>query len=204
VKISTPVMWALACPCLPVFDVVISRILHGKPLSRTKPPFSSRMSDHEGGSGGGSNASFVVPTQCSALRKGGFVLLKGFPCKILEMTTSKTGKHGHAKAHITGVDIFTEKRYEELCASTHNMDVPNTSRTDFQLVDIDSDGMLTVLDDKGQTRADLKLPELCDSDKELAANIKSSFEGGDEVIITVLNSMGKDAVKAMRINKAQQ
>jgi translation initiation factor 5A len=34
------------------------------------------------------------------------VLLKGQPCKVIEMTTSKTGKHGHAKANITGIDIF--------------------------------------------------------------------------------------------------
>ena len=36
--------------------------------------------------------------------------LKEKPCKIIDITTSKTGKHGHAKANITGIDIFTGKK----------------------------------------------------------------------------------------------
>lgn len=54
------------------------------------------MADEEFQSGE-SGASKTYPQQCSALRKNGFVVIKDKPCKIVEMSTSKTGKHGHAK-----------------------------------------------------------------------------------------------------------
>jgi len=51
-------------------------------------------------------ASNTFPSQASALRKNGHVMLKGHATKIVDMSTSKTGKHGHAKVHIVGLDIF--------------------------------------------------------------------------------------------------
>lgn len=35
------------------------------------------------------------------------------PCKIVEYSISKTGKHGHAKASIVGIDIFDGRKYED-------------------------------------------------------------------------------------------
>jgi translation initiation factor 5A len=107
-----------------------------------------------------SGASKVYPMQCSALRKGGYVMIKSRPCKIVDMSTSKTGKHGHAKVHLVGIDIFTSKKYEDICPSTHNMDVPNVSRTEYQIVCF-IDGYFHLMDDMGETREDLKLTSLC-------------------------------------------
>lgn len=32
-------------------------------------------------------------------------MIKGRPCKIVDMSTSKTGKHGHAKVHLVAIDV---------------------------------------------------------------------------------------------------
>merc|ERR1711879_733574 len=104
-------------------------------------------------------ASTTYPMQCSALRKNGFVCIKNRPCKIVEMTTSKTGKHGHAKVHLVAIDIFTSKKLEDLCPSTHNMDVPNVTRREYQLLDVTDDGFLSLMSDDGSTKDDVKAPE---------------------------------------------
>ena len=74
------------------------------------------------------------PAQASSIRKGGYILIRERPCKVIEMSTSKTGKHGHAKINFTGIDIFTEKKMEEICQSTHNINVPEVKKKRISII----------------------------------------------------------------------
>jgi translation initiation factor 5A len=151
-----------------------------------------------------SGASETYPQQCSALRKNGFVVLKGKPCKIVEMSTSKTGKHGHAKVHLVGLDIFTGKKSEDICPSTHNMQVPNVTRKELEVIDLSEDGFFSLMGEDGDMRDDLKLTENCtpntpDAIREL---LKSAEAAGERVVATVWKAMGEEVVKELKTGKA--
>ena len=151
---------------------------------------------------GQSGASLTYPMQCSALRKNGFVILKKRPCKIVEMTTSKTGKHGHAKVHLIGLDIFTQKKYEDICPSTHNMEVPNVRRTEYLVIDINEENYCSLMQaDGSSTRDDLKIEgevgcAVGDVQKVINANSED-----DEVVATVLCAMGEEVIIKVDIKR---
>jgi len=142
---------------------------------------------------GESGASATYPMQCSALRKNGHVVLKGRPCKIVEMSTSKTGKHGHAKVNMVGIDIFTNKKYEDMCPSTHNMDVPAIKRLDYQLVNI-NESYMSLMGDNGEVREDLRVPE-----SDIGKEIEAKFEAGEDFLVTVLCAMGEECAVATKV-----
>ncbi|RIA93500.1 translation protein SH3-like domain-containing protein [Glomus cerebriforme] len=142
----------------------------------------------------GSGASTTYPMQCSALRKNGYVVLKGRPCKIIEMSTSKTGKHGHAKVHLVGLDIFTNKKLEDISPSTHNMDVPNVTRTEYTVIDCAEDGYLSLMTSDGGTKDDVKI----EKNGDIYNVIYPGLEEGKEYLVTVVSAMGEEAVAAYK------
>jgi len=153
------------------------------------------MSDEETFDNIGSGASQTIPRQCSALRKNHYVVIKGRPCKIMDMSTSKTGKHGSAKVHMVALDIFSGKKYEEISPSTANMEVPNVQRLEYQLLDISTDNFLSLMCDDGTTKEDVQVPT-GDVGKEIKE--KWGRKGDEEFIVTVIKAMGEEAAIGIR------
>lgn len=138
-------------------------------------------------------ASTTYPNTAGAVRKNGFIVIKGRPCKVVDVTTSKTGKHGHAKCHFTALDIFTSKKMEMLESSSHNVEIPNVTRHDYALIDIDED-FVSLMDDSGETRDDLKMPD----DPELSSKIKKDFDDGKELVVTVQKAMNEEQIMSYK------
>merc|ERR1712025_17904 len=142
------------------------------------------------------SGAMTFPTSAGSIRKGSHMLIKGFPCKVVEVTTSKTGKHGHAKASITAVDIFTGKKYEDSVPTSHNVDCPNVTKTEYTLISIDDD-YCTLMDAEGEMREDLKLPELEDL-QDVVQKLKESQEKDEEMLVVVQAAMDQEMIISCR------
>merc|ERR1712146_21946 len=145
------------------------------------------------------SGAMTFPTSAGSIRKGSHMLIKGFPCKVAEVTTSKTGKHGHAKASITGTDIFTGKKYEDSVPTSHNVDCPNVTKTEFTIISYDDNGYVVLMDDEGEMREDLKLPEL-DELEDVVAKIKEGLDADKEMLVVVLKAMDQEMIISTRPN----
>merc|ERR1719487_1200148 len=147
---------------------------------------------------GGAGASKTVPIRAGEVRKGGYVMLKGKPCKVVEVSVSKTGKHGHAKANIVGLDVFTNKKYTEISPTSHNMVAPTMFRNEWQLTDISPDGEITLMNEVGTMKEDLNLPK--DSKSEYTSLSKEiiqrygDLEEGRGLFCVVLKAMDTEQV----------
>mmetsp|Transcript_62928 Transcript_62928/g.137880 ORF Transcript_62928/g.137880 Transcript_62928/m.137880 type:complete len:158 (+) Transcript_62928:75-548(+) len=152
------------------------------------------MADTEFVAASGDNAEKTYPIRAGEVKKGMTVMLKGFPCKVIEVTTSKTGKHGHAKANITGLDIFTNKKYIDISPTSHNMVAPFVTVSSYSLTDISEDGYCSVMDDAGEMREDLKLPS-----GEVGESITKEFEDGKEVVVMVTKAMESEVITSFKL-----
>merc|ERR1712216_577188 len=153
-----------------------------------------------------SGASLVVSTEAGQIRKGGFIMIKGKACKVRDVSTSKTGKHGHAKCKFSAVDIFTGNTCEELCPPTHSIDVPVVNKKDWMIQGLQDETYVLLMDDDGEMREDLQLPNetfKTDDDNTASQQIKDYMQMIDdgeniEVYCTVLSAIGLEKIIDVR------
>mmetsp|Transcript_29904 Transcript_29904/g.62508 ORF Transcript_29904/g.62508 Transcript_29904/m.62508 type:complete len:160 (-) Transcript_29904:269-748(-) len=130
-------------------------------------------------------ASTTIPMEAGQIKKGGYMMIKGKPCKVLNISVSKTGKHGHAKCNFTAVDIFTGKKLEDMIPSTHGTTVPIVNKTEWEIIDIGEEGDLTLMDEGGNQKTDLNLPTFPEG---LDDEIRNAWNGGENSVMVSVQS----------------
>ncbi len=105
------------------------------------------------------------------IKEGSYIVIDGVACKAVNVETSKSGKHGHAKARITAVGILDEKKREIVLPAHDNVDVPIIDKNVAQVLSVNGD-MANVMDAVSFETFDLKIPE----------NLKNSVVEGSQII----------------------
>ncbi|XP_024006243.1 eukaryotic translation initiation factor 5A-3-like, partial [Eutrema salsugineum] len=123
-----------------------------------------------------------------------YIVIKGRPCKVVEASTSSTGKRGHAICKFVGIDIFTSRKLEDIVPSSHNCDVPHVNHTDYELIDISEDGFVSLLTDNGSTKDDVKLP----TNEALLTQLKDGFAEGKDIVVSFMSAMGEEQLYSMK------
>merc|ERR1719482_1998961 len=130
-------------------------------------------------------------------------MIKGNPCKVSDVSTSKTGKHGHAKCHFVAIDIFSGKKMEDLVPAGHTTSIPFVKKEEYQCIDCDEDGFVTLLTSDGDTRSDIKLPseitpEPPDADK-ISAKIKELLAEEKDFNVIIQVACGKEQIMDTKV-----
>ena len=138
------------------------------------------MSDNEDFDIADAGSSNTVPTAAGSIKKGGYCMLKGFPCKVTDYSTAKPGKHGSAKATIVGLDIFTNKKVEDTAPTSATMQVPNVTKKEYEVADISEDGFVALILEDGSLKEDIKIPY---GDEEISTELLKIWNTRGESLV---------------------
>ena len=134
------------------------------------------------------NSTHVEPTTLGALKIGDHILINDMPCKIVELTRAKTGKHGSCKVMLIAIDIFLGKKNEISKPSTTSIEKVLIERHHYLLVSI-LDDFLNLMNDKCDPIDYFKLPY-----NEIGHKIQNLYENGKNVKIITLHAANKEMI----------
>ena len=76
------------------------------------------------------------PVELGSLRVGSYIVIDGEPCRIVEMTKSKPGKHGSAKARVVAIGIFDGVKRSLVGPVDSHVEVPIVEKRSGQVLAI--------------------------------------------------------------------
>jgi translation initiation factor 5A len=79
------------------------------------------------------------------LKIGSFVVIDGEPCRVVEISKAKTGKHGSAKATVTAVGLFSKSKKVLVAPVDTQVEVPIIEKRIGRVI-ADLGGRLQVMD----------------------------------------------------------
>lgn len=119
------------------------------------------------------------------LKVGKYVLIDDIPCRVVNIESSKPGKHGSAKMRITAIGIFSGQKKTLLSPGDADVEVPIIDRKPVQIMSVTGNNA-QVMDQQNFEVYDLEIPE------ELIGEAAAGKEAD------ILEAMGKRKMERIR------
>lgn len=129
----------------------------------------------------------VTFAELGDLRVGSYLIIDGEPCRVVEISKAKTGKHGSAKAHVVAISIVSGVKKTLVAPVDTRVEVPIIDKRIGQVLAV-SDKSIQIMDMESFETFEAEPPK----DEDLAKRI----EPGKEVEYWVI--MGRRIVMNVR------
>lgn len=119
------------------------------------------------------------------LKDGKYVLIDDIPCRVVEIESSKSGKHGAAKMRITGIGVFDGQKKVFLCPGDADVEVPIIDRKNVQIMSVNGK-TAQVMDSQTYEMFDIDIPD----------EFKDTAVSGKEA--EIIEAMGRKKIERIR------
>lgn len=100
----------------------------------------------------------------------------------------------HRKASIKGIDLFDGRNVSDVLPLSHYLKSPIITRTKWTLVWVDSDDYVSMMDDRGNLKQNIKLPTKLENEYVIT-KIRNGLDESKTIILTVFSAMGLEKIE---------
>jgi len=111
------------------------------------------------------------PADVGSLKVGSYVIIDNEPCRIVEYTKSKPGKHGSAKARIVAIGVFDGTKRSFVKPVDAQVEVPIINKRTGQIISV-MPRSVQIMDLETYQIFEASMPE----DEDLASKLTSGVE----------------------------
>jgi len=114
------------------------------------------------------------PIDVGSLRVGGYMIIDNEPCRIVDITKSKPGKHGSAKARIVAIGVFDNQKRQFVKPVDSNAEIPIIDKRPGQVFAVNPSGV-QIMDLETFEYLDAPFPEEEDLKAKLAPGVEIEY-----------------------------
>ena len=114
------------------------------------------------------------PTDVGSIRVGGYIIIEGEPCHVVDIAKSKPGKHGSAKARIVAVGVFDNTKRTLVKPVDSQCEIPIIEKRAGQVIAL-LPSSVQVMDLENYETFEAPMPEEEDLKNKLASGIEIEY-----------------------------